>query len=186
MRRKKLSQFTLDQAKKLHFLNLCYFVFNLVHDVAKTKRIVREVYISLSLNGGHLRSKTEIQEFLFEKGLEACNRLLAEREQEKIVISDVLYSGRLTEKNKEEGMIEAEVLRALYQKLDTLPRMARFVIDLHFFHSMNTKEIAEFLNLTKQTVLNHKARALKSLRTQLSNTGFLSVVLFLISILLGF
>src|SRR5438105_15801254 len=114
MPRKKLSLSTLEQSYKLHNRALCYLALTYVQDLVKAKRIVKDVFIELSQNGGGFRTKTEIQEFLYDKTLEACTSLKDEHELKRAVVSEILYSGRLSERNREEGMIEAEVLQALH------------------------------------------------------------------------
>src|SRR5215471_1979916 len=183
MPRKKMSRSALQHAYELHDRHLVYFAASQIHDdVIRAKRIVREVFTDLSLNGGRLKNKTEIREYLYEKTSEACYKVLHEHEERVLMVSDVLYSGRMSETTREDGMIEAELLQELKDSLDTLPRNARFVIDLHFYHGMTTKDIAEFLNIAQQTVLNHKARALKMLRNQMLNSGFMCILMLLISI----
>jgi len=50
------------------------------------------------------------------------------------------------------------------QEIDKLPRQRKTILRLYFFEQKSTSEIAEQMGLNSQTVLNHKAKALESLR----------------------
>lgn len=63
--------------------------------------------------------------------------------------------------------LKASLLRIVYKAIEKLPTQRRTILCLYFFEKKTTREIAAMLQLSPQTVLNHKAKALESLRKTL-------------------
>jgi RNA polymerase sigma factor (sigma-70 family) len=64
-------------------------------------------------------------------------------------------------------MMYAEYLQLLYAQVNELPDRCREVFRLYFFEQRTTREIADLLNITEQTVRNQKTKAVHLLRALL-------------------
>ena len=60
------------------------------------------------------------------------------------------------------------VSKIVKKAIDDLPPQQGTVLRLYFFEKMKTHEIAELMELSGQTVLNHKSKAIASLRKTLA------------------
>ena len=60
--------------------------------------------------------------------------------------------------------VKSAVFQGILNEIDKLPRQRKAILRLYFFEQKSTAEIAKQLGLNSQTVLNHKAKALESLR----------------------
>jgi len=96
----------------------------------------------------HLRSKIRIQRFI----------------NVAIYLSDC-YDAALPINQMLEAEEAKKQLQALLRdSVEQLPRQRRKVIECYFNKDQCTLEIAQHLNLSGQTILNHKAKALDTLR----------------------
>jgi RNA polymerase sigma-70 factor (ECF subfamily) len=68
------------------------------------------------------------------------------------------------EKTAETERVKANLLHDMYKEIEKLPKQRRKILRLYFFEQKSTTEIAEQMDLSPQTVLNHKTKAINSLR----------------------
>lgn len=60
--------------------------------------------------------------------------------------------------------VKEKILQMMRAEIQQLPPQRRKVLHLYFFANKNTKQISAELSISVQTVLNHKAMALRDLR----------------------
>ena len=85
------------------------------------------------------------------------------RSKERAVQRELAYCQQQKEEWHDERPENPLRFRAI-NELEKLPKQAKAVLHLYYFKEKNTKEIASLLNLSGQTVLNHKTKGLQSLR----------------------
>jgi RNA polymerase sigma-70 factor (family 1) len=68
-----------------------------------------------------------------------------------------------------EGMIHAEVLAEVYEKINALPQGCAMVIRYGYLEGLSNSEIAELMNISINTVKSQKQRALALLKMHLGN-----------------
>src|SRR5690606_17138185 len=78
-----------------------------------------------------------------------------------------------TEESHHERYIRSEVLRTIYQQIESLPTQERSVLLLALREGKKLQEIADELGISLQSVKNCKGRALRRLRTKLSAEDFI-------------
>jgi RNA polymerase sigma-70 factor (ECF subfamily) len=77
---------------------------------------------------------------------------------------DLAYLETGIEEQLETERVKAVLFQNILQEIEKLPRQRKAILRLYFFEQKTTSEIAEMMQLNSQTVLNHKAKALESLR----------------------
>ncbi|HEY6899298.1 MAG TPA: sigma factor-like helix-turn-helix DNA-binding protein, partial [Puia sp.] len=77
---------------------------------------------------------------------------------------DLAYLETGIDEQLETERVKAVLFQNILQEIEKLPRQRKAILRLYFFEQKTTSEIAEMMQLNSQTVLNHKAKALESLR----------------------
>ena len=77
---------------------------------------------------------------------------------------DLAYLETGVEEHVETERVKTILLQDIHKEIEKLPRQRKTILRLYFFEQKNTTEIAEMMQLSPQTVLNHKTKALDSLR----------------------
>jgi RNA polymerase sigma-70 factor (ECF subfamily) len=77
---------------------------------------------------------------------------------------DLAYLETGIDEQIETERVKTVLFQNILQEIEKLPRQRKAIVRLYFFEQKTTSEIAEMMQLNSQTVLNHKAKALESLR----------------------
>lgn len=76
-------------------------------------------------------------------------------------------------------IMQAELLNAIWTRIDELPGKNKEILRMYFFEQMTTEEIAFMLDMTPQAVRNAKVRSLEKLRGWFPSTDILLLSLVL-------
>src|SRR6185437_8400552 len=77
---------------------------------------------------------------------------------------DFAYLETGIEDHAETARVRTLLLQDIHKEIERLPKQRKTILRLYFFEQKNTSEIAEIMQLSPQTVLNHKTKALDALR----------------------
>ena len=72
--------------------------------------------------------------------------------------------------------VQLSNLEKVYAEIDMLPKQAQQVFKLIFVERKSTAEIAQLMNLSRNTVQNHRIRAMKLLRIALLKKKLFPIV----------
>lgn len=155
----------------LHFKSLCYFASRLVQDDDEAKDIVSESFLKLWKKNTDFITAGNIKAFLYISCRNACFQYL--RNTKRTAAAQQRYFDQLpiNERTVLEEIVRSELLQILNGEIELLPTRCREVFKLIYFDSKKTEEIADELNLSVQTVRNHKIRAIGLLKTLLLKKG---------------
>lgn len=153
-----------DQLIREHWERMYMFAFKLTANRELSQSIVQNIFIdlwekrdSLELNQpeNYLFRAVKFQVFKAYRD----NKMNAEILQEKF--EDYL--------SEHENDYEPELILRLHQAIDRLPDRCREIFHLNRFHELSIDQIAEQLNLSRQTVKNQLSRAFQQVSTELRN-----------------
>jgi RNA polymerase sigma-70 factor, ECF subfamily len=163
-----------------YFFNKYYngvlgFSMEFVSDIEDAKGITQESFINLWVNREQIETTNGIKSFLYTYAKsKSLNHIRHNSVKEK-------YKNKKL--NEQEKLLNIEVLNALdfdtlsiseletliLNSIEGLPDKTKEIFVKKRFHNKKNKEIAEELNLTVKTVEAHITKALKILKTKLSN-----------------
>ncbi|MCD0490426.1 RNA polymerase sigma-70 factor [Pedobacter sp. MC2016-14] len=151
-----------------HFYqSLCYFGERITGDDMSTEDIVQDIFVRLWQKYADFETIESLKSFLFVSVRNACFNYL-ERNAVKLKHQEHLsFQGEIQEITVLQAMIRAEVLRQVFDAVDTLPEQCRRVIKMTFEEGKKPKEIAEELGVTVSTVNNQKMRGISLLKDRL-------------------
>jgi len=146
----------------LYYSRIYYFAYKLLANREDAEDIASESFYKLFKRRERFVGTENIEAFLFVATRNACFNLLKHRKlvkQKQNVISHELESDNL-----DYTLIEAELLRAVYKAIESLPPERGKVLKMLYVEGLKIVEVAEKLGISENTVKSHRAKAILSLR----------------------
>src|ERR1700744_3754176 len=143
---------------------LTYFVENIIFSHADAEDIVANAFYKLFHARAGMKSYEHVKRWLYVIVRNESIDYLRLRTRQKDSRSDIAYLETGVEESMETERVKTVVFQSVLEEIEKLPRQRKTILRLYFFEQKTTLEIAEMLQLNSQTVLNHKAKALESLR----------------------
>ena len=143
---------------------LTYFVENIIFSHADAEDIVANAFYKLFHARAGMKSYEHVKRWLYVIVRNEAIDYLRLKTKQKDSRSDLAYLQTGVEEQMETERAKTVVLQRVMTEIEKLPRQRKTILRLYFFEQKTTAEIAEMLQLNSQTVLNHKAKALESLR----------------------
>jgi RNA polymerase sigma-70 factor (ECF subfamily) len=172
---------------KNHYKALVYFADQLVRNNLLSEDIVSETFVKVWNMRDRFDNVHSIKAFLYVTVRNTCYDHLRSQEIHARIHKEILYTADsyATEMNRDDyDMMYAEYIQQLYEQVKNLPDRCQEVFKLYFFNRNSTREIADLLNISEQTVRNQKTKAIHMLRSVLLKKDMLpACVLPLVALL---
>jgi RNA polymerase sigma-70 factor (family 1) len=145
---------------------LTFFVENIIHSQHDAEDIVANSFYKLYHARTGMRSFEHVKRWLYVIVRNEAIDYLRARTRTRENHHDIAYleSGVEERERTETERVKANMLQNMHMEIEKLPKQRRAILRLYFFEQKNTTEIAEMMQLSPQTVLNHKTKAINSLR----------------------
>jgi RNA polymerase sigma factor (sigma-70 family) len=143
---------------------LSYFVENIIHSPVDAEDIVANAFYKLFHARVNMRSYEHIKRWLYVIVRNESIDYLRARTRQKESQYDLSYLETGIEEQAETERVRTVLLQDIHKEIERLPKQRKTILRLYFFEQKNTSEIAEIMQLSPQTVLNHKTKALDALR----------------------
>ena len=167
-----------------YYQPLCYFTIRLTKNEEEAKDIVANCIIKLWERHADFKTAANIKAFLYISCRNGCLEYL--RNLRRKTAAQQVYFDQLLESEETifHQIIEAEFLQILNEEINLLPGRSGEVFKLIYLEGKSTEEIALALDLSVQTVRNHKTRAIEMLKTAFLKKGitrmwFIALLFFL-------
>ncbi|HZE84569.1 MAG TPA: sigma-70 family RNA polymerase sigma factor [Puia sp.] len=162
-----------------YYYNIIYaFVFSLVRADAEAQDIVSDGFVKLWKLRENFKNLNNIKGFLLVTARNASFDYLRQQQRLRSAHKEILHLGGEEEIRNE--AIGAIVFSELTRQIEELPSRCKEIFKLLFFHNLNSSEVADQLQISRQTVLNQKANAVKLLRSALLKKALLPAALMII------
>ncbi|MDF2188500.1 sigma-70 family RNA polymerase sigma factor [Paraflavitalea sp. CAU 1676] len=163
----------------LYYPSLRYFAIDIVKDTQEAEDIAIRAFHKYLESRSQFESLPAIRSFFYTTVKNAGIDYLRKQHTHQRYLQDVKEQAYETaDEQAEQSMLEAKVLQLIYEEVERLPIQCSTVFKAYFFEGKDTASIAAALNLSSQTVLNHKARAVQHLRAFVKKNGIFPVALF--------
>lgn len=143
---------------------LCYFSERITSSRVAAEDIVEEAFIKLWNKRSEFSSFPSIKAFLYVVVRNASNSYLKKQKKDDYHNRQFVYLSTASDENLE--IIRTEVITALYNAIETLPRKCQQIFKMSYIEGFKNEQIADILRLSIQTVKNQKTRAIRHLRIQ--------------------
>jgi len=144
--------------------SLTYFVENIIRNQTDAEDIVANAFYKLFQARESMRTFEHVKRWLYVIVRNEAIDYLRSKSRIKESHHDMAYLESGVDEHLETERVRSILLQDINREIDKLPRQRKTILRLYFFEEKNTTEIAELLQLSPQTVLNHKTKALDSLR----------------------
>lgn len=143
---------------------LMYFVENIIHSQHDAEDIVANAFYKLFHARSGMKSFEHIKRWLYVIARNESIDYLRLKTRLRESQHDLSYLEAGVEEYVETERVRTILLQDIHREIEKLPRQRKTILRLYFFDQKNTSEIAELMQLSPQTVLNHKTKALDALR----------------------
>lgn len=169
---------SFNDAFRLYYRALCFFAAKIINEKTGAEDIVVDVFIRVSKRTHPFKNHDELRSFLFASTKNACIDHLRKSRMVRGADGVIEAVPADVESAAEREMIFAQVLQAIYAEMENLPSQCQKIFKDIFLEGKDVSTIATEMNLSRQTVLNHKSRAIKLLRIAFMKEGPLTFSLF--------
>jgi RNA polymerase sigma-70 factor (family 1) len=150
----------------MYYSRIWYYARYFVSDQEKARDLTAESFVKLWQMRDKFDDLKKIRFFLEITTRNSCFNLLKYEkwEKEKLERFRVEQDTQLKTELFSD-LVEGELLRRVYAAIEQLSPQARLILKLSYVEGLKNPEIASRLDLSLQTVSNHKNRAFKILRS---------------------
>ncbi|MBQ6050873.1 MAG: sigma-70 family RNA polymerase sigma factor [Bacteroidaceae bacterium] len=154
---------------KTHYMQMYHLALTLLFDEAESKDVVSEVFASL-LSGRTVMRADNAKAFLMASVRHGClNVLQHKRVQERFARLLIEDSDTLASDDTAEQQMQMEELMRYVR--DNLSPMEQNVFRLRYQREMTCQEVAEALNVSRQTVHTHLKQSVEKIRTYFNSNS---------------
>lgn len=163
-----------------HYYRKVYqYAYSYLKNKEQSEEIVQETFLKIWLNRKTLNELLPIAPYLFT----ICHRLVLDAFRKaatvNILKANLQRTATETDNHTEEVIMLADLKRFSDEAIAELPKQQQMVFKLSRSEDLTYEEIAERLNISKNTVRNHLVVALKSLRSQFESQGVLYTLILM-------
>jgi RNA polymerase sigma-70 factor (ECF subfamily) len=169
-----------EQLFKKLYPRLCNFANYLLKDKEQAKDMAQDAFIVYLEQQDNISDKfSAVKSFLYTAVKNACLNKIRHNN-----IVDVYNKKNPLDIHSDpkilEGMIRAEVVAEIYEKINALPKGCAMVIRYGYLEGLSNSEIAKEMGISINTVKSQKKRALDLMKTHLGKAAMaLFVVLYI-------
>jgi RNA polymerase sigma-70 factor (ECF subfamily) len=163
---KKGDRQALGALHSKYFHQMCLYAHNSLNDSGLIEEIVSDCFIKIWENRKKIDIKTSVKNYIF---LILRNSIIDYYRKKQIFQETIEEIPDIAD---ESYFDEQKQYAVLYKALEKLPQQRRKILELAIFDSFTYNQIAEKLNITRNTVKTQIARAYRQLKELLSPKDF--------------
>lgn len=175
---KKGDLFAFDQLFTKYSQKLYYFAKSYLDSKEDAEGLVQDVFLKIWEKRRELKEHLSFNAYLYTVTFNAIRKYFRKKTREKKYLDNYLENFDGTH-NETAMDIEYNNLRELADKaIEKLPEKRKMVFLLSRHEGLNNEEIANRLQISKNTVENQMTQALKFLREKLGKETILSILFY--------
>jgi RNA polymerase sigma-70 factor (ECF subfamily) len=169
---------SFTEAFDRYYPGLCFYAEKLIHDMDESRSLVQQVFVDLWMKRNKLVIQQSLKAYLFT----AVRNNALDYLKHKLVEMKYLREAPLELGSFDRNLIEeAELNARINSAIDDLPEKCREIFTLCRFEELRYSEIAQKLGISIKTVEMQMGIALKKLRSKLTDSQNIQVLLYLFS-----
>lgn len=160
-----------------YYTAMCNYCNYIIKDKIEARDIVQDVFLSLWTRRKTFQTTNNIRAFLYASTRNASLNRIKHRKV-KLEYEKLFKENDFEDSTALDVIIRTEVSRQLMNKLNELPKECGKVLKLSI-QGKSYKEISDIMGISINTVKNNRIRAIKILKSRLSNHDF-SILLIIL------
>lgn len=157
---------------ELYSNKLYNFSFRFLKDKEQCQEVIQEVFMNFWLNRAKLDDQYPLAPYLYTITRRLTLNALRNIATSQTALDKLYINVQKVSNETEEGVLLDDLQRFTEQVLTKLPKQQQLVFRMSRHQELSYDEIAEELNISRNTVKNHLVAALKTLRSQLQKAFF--------------
>lgn len=170
-----------EQVFKEHFKRLHAYASTILKDADDAEEMVQNVFFKLWEKREKLEELQSVAAYLYRAVHNECMNFLKHEKVKTAYEAHAVHHGNISSA-AEDTAGKKELEQRVQSALNDLPEQCRTIFQMSRFEELKYREIADRLGLSVKTVENQMGKALKILRTKLSDyitvVGLLLITLF--------
>ena len=163
---KKGDKKAFKQLHEKYFHQMCLYTLKSINESGAVEEIVSDCFIEIWENRDKIEIKTSVKYYIF---LMLRHNIIDFHRKNKFLTDSI---ERIAEPAEEEVFDEQQQYAVLFEALEKLPEQRRRILELAIFDSMSYKEIAQKLEISRNTVKTQIGRAYRFLKETLKPEDF--------------
>jgi RNA polymerase sigma-70 factor (family 1) len=151
------------------------YTYRITEDEELSEEIVMDAFLKVWVNRNGLDEIIHFDAYLYTLVRNRAFNAIKRKAQEAVILNKLSLNNSEYQDTTEETVIHNEYQHILSRAIDQLPPQQRIVFSMSRDEGMKYEEIANHLNLSKNTVKAHLKKALSTLRVVISNYLILSI-----------
>lgn len=132
------------------------------------REIVQDFFVKLYEKRNSLSIDTSVKSYLYRSVYNSCINFINQKNMQEKHLKNIILD-RNDEENLENEINSVELQYKIFEAIEKLPSKCRRIFKMNRLEGFKNDEIAAQLNLSKRTVETQISKALKILRTKLSD-----------------
>ena len=152
----------------LYSSKLYAFSYRFLKEKEPCQEVVQEVFLNLWINRAKLDNQYPIAPYLYTITRRLTLNVLRHVATSQSAMDKMWLNVKKVSNETEEEVFLEDLSRFTEQVLSKMPKQQQLIFRMSRHQELSYDEIAEELNISRNTVKNHLVAALKTLRTQLN------------------
>ncbi|WP_442588806.1 RNA polymerase sigma factor [Pedobacter sp. AW31-3R] len=166
-----------------NFRKLYTFSFRLLKNKEQAEEVVNDTLMNLWTNRERLNPEYPVAPYLYTITRRLSLNALRQIATSQKAIDQLWYNMENVSNDTEESVLLSDLQRFTEAALVNLPPQQQLIFRMSRFEGLNYDEIAERLNLSRNTVKNHLVAALKTLKNHFNQSDIAYFLLVTVSLL---
>jgi RNA polymerase sigma-70 factor (family 1) len=170
------NSFALQYLIRIYFPVLCQYAEKITSNRAEAEDVTEEVFIKLWQRHAAFTSFNEVKGFLYTSTRNGSLNVLRGRQRQQLRHEAFAQTHKADGEPSIDEMVYEELLAEIRKTIALLPEKMRKIFILSYYKKMTNQEIADYLQLSQQTVRNQKTKALGLLKDLLKDKAFIMLM----------
>lgn len=172
-------QLAFAQVYNLYRSKMYAYAYNLCKSAETAEEIVQEVFIRLWQKKEQINTDLNFAAYIKKITLNHVLNYLKKVARDRALQEEVLNYMDTIRNTTEDNLLEKELLKTYDEAIELLPPQKKLIYQMSRNEEMTHDQIAEKLNISKNTVKNHMVEATKFIRSYVSKHG--SIICFIVA-----
>lgn len=155
---------------------LARYAWTILEDTDAAEEIVQDIFVKFWENRSDIEIHTALRPYLFKAVHNRCLNVISHLNVRRDYQKEQTFAEPTMHWPVTDQLNEKELRNRIFQAMEKLPPECRKVFRLSRFEELSYREISEFLNISVKTVENQMGKALRIMRSELSDYLFLMLL----------
>lgn len=173
------SESAFEEMYKAHYRAMHAYAFSLLQTEEDAAEIVQHIFLKLWDKKGALIIQSSLKAYLYRMVHNDCMNFINHEKVKSRFQKEKIYTMQPQNESANKKILLGQLEERLSQALKELPEQCRTIFQLSRFEDLKYREIAQQLGIAEKTVENQMGKALKLMRTKLSDFLIWMIIFFI-------